>query len=437
MSDTAADKVFERTYQLPYLLGVFMAVNAVRDACLVVDSPNCAMAKADLIAGNHDLFSTLLSPSGRHRVACTMVTPFTPQKNPEKRVAAILNSIAGSGEFGAVLLTGLPFGWLAGMDYDGIAAAVPPGVPAAAVPAKSMDLDWLEGYDLSLEALARSLRFPARPRRAAGKVALAGYMLDRNEFDHAANLKELERLLALAGLELVSVWPSGGGVAELARAAEASLIVSLPYGRRAARTLAGRTGAKLLETGLPMGLGGTSAWLAAVRKAAGLKGGPPPALAEAERAAAAALAPALRVLRNRNVLFAGDPHLYSAFSSFAAELCVGVPAALLGSSSRTLGPSAGRAETVLFAPSASEARSALAALPRYRKPDLAVANSFAVTEGFAEGLPFVELGFPSYGHHCLLDEPYFGYAGARVLAARMLNALQAGLAAPSFRERGF
>jgi nitrogenase molybdenum-iron protein alpha/beta subunit len=437
MSDTAADKAFERTYQLPYLLGVFIAVNAVRDACLVVDAPNCAMVKADLIAGNHDLFSTLLSPDGRHRVVCTMVTPFTPQKNPESRVAAILNSISGAGDFGAVLLTGLPFGWLAGMDYDGIAAAVPPGTPAAAVPAKSMDLDWLEGYDLALEALARSVRLPKKPRRAANKVALAGYLLDRNEFDHAANLKELERLLALAGLDLVSVWPSGGAVADLARAAEASLIVSLPYGRRTARTLAGRTGAKLLETGLPMGLGGASSWLAAVRKAAGLKGGLPPAVTEAERTAAAAIAPALRVLRNRNILFAGDPHLYSAFSSFAAELCMSVPAALLGSSSRKLGPSARGAETVLFAPSASEAKSALAALPRYRRPDLAVANSFAVTEGFAEGLPFLELGFPSYGHHCLLDEPYLGYAGARVLAARMLNALQAGLPAPPFRERGF
>ncbi|MDT8285602.1 MAG: nitrogenase component 1 [Elusimicrobiales bacterium] len=437
MSDTAADKAFERTYQLPYQLGVFMAVNAVRDVCLVVDAPNCAMVKADLIAGNHDLFSTLLSPSGRHRVVCTMVTPFTPQKNPEKRVSAILNSISGSGGFGAVLLTGLPFGWLAGMDYDGIAAAVPPGTPVSAVPAKSMDLDWLEGYDLSLEALARCVRFPKKTRRASNKVALAGYLLDRNEFDHAANLKEISRLLELAGLDLVSVWPSGGPVADLERAAEASLVISLPYGRRAARTLAARCGAKLLETGLPMGLKGTSAWLERVRRAAGLKGALPAALVEAERSAAAALTPALRVLRNRNVLFAGDPHLYSAFSAFAAELCLSVPAALLGSSSRTLGSFVRGTDTALFAPSAAEAKSAVASLSRYRKPDLAVVNSFAVTEGFAEGLPFVELGFPSYGHHCLFEEPYFGYAGARVLAARMLNALQAGLPAPRFRERGF
>ena len=424
MKDISSNKPFEKTYQLPYLLGVFLGLNAVSDAAVMVDGANCVMVKADLIAGNHDLFSTLLSESGRHRILCTMSTPVNPPKNPEKKMAAMLNSVAGSGQFGAVLLTGLPYCWLAGMDYEGIARSVVSGAPVAAIPAKSIDSDWLDGYDMMLEALARALPAKRPGKRAKNKVALVGYMFDRNECDHRANLKELTRLLKASGLEVVSIWPSGGSVAELARAAEASLIVSLPYGRKAARTLADKYGAKLLETGLPMGLKGTSAWLASVRRAAGLPGNLPAEVMEEEREAAGIIAPALRILLHKRLMFAGDPYLYSAFASFAAELCISLPLVFLGSSRRPLGAGAASG-TVLFTPSTEEAKAARAVLSRYQVPDLAVVNSFSLTEGFAEGLPFVEFGFPSYGHHCLIDEPFFGFSGARSLVSRLLNSLQA------------
>ncbi len=430
MNDISSTKEFEKTYQLPYLLGVFLGLNAVSDACLVVDGANCVMVKADLIAGNHDLYSTLLSETGRHRILCTMWTPINPPKNPEKKLSAMLNSVAGSGRFGAVLLTGLPYCWLAGMDYEGVARSVTAGAPVAAIPARSMEADWLDGYEMALEALARALPAARAGKRAKNKVALVGYMFDRNERDHTANLKELKRLLKASGLETVSVWPSGGNVAELARVSEASLVVSLPYGRKAARTLAHKYGAKLLETGLPTGLKGTSAWLAALRSAAGLKGSLPAEILQEELEAARTIAPALRVLLHKKVMFAGDPHLYSAFAAFAAELCMSLPLVFLGSNRRPLGAVAA-AGTVLFAPSAEDVRAAADALSPYQRPDLAVANSFALTEGFAEGLPFVELGFPSYGHHCLTDEPFLGYSGALVLVSRMLNALQTRGAGPA------
>ena len=424
MKGISSEKVFEKTFQLPYLVGVFLAVNAVRDACAIVDGPNCALVRTDFIAGNHDLFSTLLSETGRHRVICTAASPVSPYKNPEKKLAALINSVAGSGQFGAVLLTGMPFCRLAGMDYEGIARSISSGAPVADIPAKSMEGDWLDGYDLALDALARSMPAKRAPKRAKGRVALVGYMMDRNEYDHAANLKEISRLLGAAGLALASVWPSGGSFAELSSVSEASLVVSLPYGRKAARTLAAKYGADLLETGLPLGLRGTSAWLSAVRRAAGLSELLPAAVLEEERSAAQAIAPALRGMLNKKVLFAGDPHLYAAFASFARELSLSVPVAFLDCLSRPLGAKAHGA-TVLFSPSIEEALPGAGGVALYEMPDLAVANSFAVTEGMTGGLPFIELGFPSYGHHCLSEEPYLCFSGARVLVSRMLNCLQA------------
>lgn len=418
-----SQEAFDRTFNLPYLMGYFLAANAVKDLCALVDGANCVMQKVDLLAGNHDLFCTLLSEDGMHRTVCTMASPLSPHKNPEKKLAALVNSLAASGRFGAVALTGLPFCRLSGTDYAGVAAAAGGGVPVCDVPAASMEGDWLDGYDATLEALAR--RLPLTGKRSRRKAAVVGYFMDRNEHDHLANLSQMRRLLALAGVDLVCVWPSGGDCAQLSRAGEAGLVISLPYGRRAARTLAGRTGAALLETGLPMGLAGTSAWLAAVRRAAGLKGPLPPAVTAEERAASEAVFPALRGLACKRFLFSGDPYLFAAFSSFASELCAEVSAAFLCSAPRPYGTAAlpGR---LLFAPQPEAARAALAALGRYEKPALAVTTTFGVTEGLTGGAPFVELGFPSYGHHCLAPEPFLFYEGARRLAARMLNALQAG-----------
>ncbi len=429
------EKKLPKTYTLPYQLGVYLAVNAVSDVCLVVDGLNCVLPKADLLAGNHDLNSTLLSPLGRHRLVCTMTGPLPQQADPERKLSRLLESAAGSGEYGAVLVTGLPFMNLAGMDYEGVAAGVKAGAPVAAVPALSLEGDWLDGYDRALEALVGALPAvrvapgPGRVRRHAQarraglnrrSVAVVGYMHDRGEADHRANLAELRRVLGLAGLETACVIPDGGALADWRRALSAGLIVSLPYGRRAAARLAALTGARLVETGLPAGLGGTTAWLAALRRAAGL-GGLPPEVGAAEREAALSLSRAAGALVHSNLVYAGDPYLLKAVGGFAGELGIRVQAAFLNCRSRRL-PDGAAPPVTLFSPAISSARAAVAALRGYDRPSLAVCDSFALSEGFAAGAAEVEFGFPSYTRHCLYDEPFLGYAGAVALGGRLLNA---------------
>lgn len=419
-------ETFPKTYTLPYHLGAYLAVNAVSDACLVVDGLGCALPKADLVAGNHDLNSTLFSPLGRDRVLATMTGPLPQAANPEKKLQELLRAAADSGDYGAVLVTGLPYMALAGLDYDGVAAAVRGRAPAGAVPALSMDEDWLDGYDRSLEALV-SLLPPRRRALKKRSVALAGYLYDRGEGDHRANLSEIRRLLGLAGLELACVIPGGTDFKSWEAALGASVVVSLPYGRRAAARLAAHTGARLVETGLPMGLAGTSAWLLAVRKAAGLKGPLPPALAAEERAAAATMARALGALPQGGLAFAGDPHLFAAVAGFARELGLRVAAAFLNCRSRALPPGC-RAPLLMFSPPVEAARLALAGLGEYDRPGLAVCDYFAGSEGLAGAAARAELGFPSYTRHCLHDEPFLCYAGAAALAGRLLNASLEALA---------
>lgn len=420
MKNTAPDTAPERPFSFSYHVGVYLAANAVSDCALVVDGPNCVMPKAEYIVGNHDMYSTLLSPENRHRLIYTMSDPVTRGENPEVRLSGLLNSAAGSGLFSAVLVTGLPFLKLAAMDYEGLAAAAVGKAPVVPVPPMSLEADWLDGYDLALEALVRALPAGKRKRRKNTAV-IAGYMMDRRERDHAANLEEMTSLLSACGIETLCVLPSGGKLAELSRAAEADLVISLPYGRRAARRLAKLSGARLVETGLPMGLAGTRRWLETVRRAAGLKGGLPEAAARREKEAAAAIAPFAQILAHRNTAFAGDPHLFSAFASFSAGLCMRVTDALIDS--RRVPLDIRRPpDNLLFSPGAAEAAAVMQRAAAYNKPEILVGNSFAFSEGLAEGMSFVELGFPSYGHHCLSPEPFLGFAGAASLAGRLLNA---------------
>lgn len=420
MNAISPDTAPQRPSDIPFHVGVYLAANAVLDCALVVDGPNCVTPKAEYLLGNHDLYSTLLSTDNRHRLIYTMAGPVMSGENPEVRLSALLRGAADSGHFSAVLLTGLPFRKLAGLDYEGLAAAAGGKVPVVPVPALSLEADWLEGYDLGLEALVRALP-AAKRKRKKRSVAIAGYLMDRRERDHEANITELTALLEACGLRPVCVLPSGGTLGGLSGALEADLVISLPYGRRAARLLAGRGGARLIETGLPMGLSGTRRWLEAVRAAAGLGGPLPEEVTRMERAAAAAVAPFAQELAHRNAAFAGDPHMFSGFSALAADLCLRVTAAFINSGPSPLAVSRPPSE-LLFSPRAGEAAAALSRMPRYARPEIMVGNSFAFSEGLAEGMSFVELGFPSYGHHCLAPEPFLGFAGASALAGRLLNA---------------
>ncbi len=414
------DKKPLRPTDISYHVGLYLAVNAVSDCALIVDGPNCIMPKAEYVLGNHDLYSTLLSPENRHRLIWTMADPVLSGENPEVSLSALLRGAAGSGLFSAVLLTGLPFRRLAGMDYDGLAASAGGKTPVVTVPALSLEADWLEGYDRGLEALVRAMP-SAKQKRRKNSVAIAGYLFDRRELDHAANIAELSALLEACGLRLVSVFPSGGTLGELSQALEADLVISLPYGRRAARRLAGLSGARLLETALPMGFKGTRKWLEAVRRAAGLRGPLPEAARLIERETAAAVSPFVQTLAHRNAAFAGDPYLFAGFADLAAGFCMRVTAAFINSGRTALDVVRPPSE-LLFSPSSSEAVAALARMDRYAAPEILVGNSFAFSEGLADGLSFVELGFPSYGHHCLSPEPFLGFAGAQALAGRLLNA---------------
>lgn len=262
---------------------------------------------------------------------------------------------------------------------------VPPDRPVFEVRGGREHGGWWCGYADALDAVARSLDLPAVAARP-GAAAVVGVPLDRLEPDRLADRDEVVRLLARgAGLHVVSVWPSGEGPAALRRAAEAGLIVSLPYGREAARTLARRTGAAVVEVGLPVGLAGTAR---VVREAARAAGRDPEPFLEGEMRR---YAPRLEwviphALLHRRVRVEVDSHLTEAIVAFLAEV-----------GCRTADDAA---------------------------PDLVIGPRPAVEAAAEAGHAFLEAGFPSPGSHALHPTPsWFGFEGAMRLAEAVVNRL--------------
>lgn len=408
---------------LPYLMGVYAAVNSVRDAYLLVDGPQCISFKAEHVCGKHDWRSTLLDPAGFHRIVMTGTTWDTVTFGRERRITELLERVVARPDAGLVMVSTLTMCGLAGIQYDRLIAplAKKTGKPFLEIRCDSLDQDWLDGYAAFWEEVARGVEL-GRGRKKRGAVAVVGRLMDRNEGDQAGNLAELQRMLGGLSLDLVSAWPSGGRCADLARASEASAVVSLPYAREAARLLAKRLKVPLIETDLPFGLDASARWLRAVAAPLG-RGAAAEEFIDAElrRAVPALEWAAPQVFLNRSLLYLGDPHLLEGFCELAALLGARVSAAGVASRPDRLGP---RALALARRPLEEPEENAWLAAARDGAPhDLCVVNNLGWQVAGLEAGPVMEFGFPSYFHHAVARRPFLGFEGALHFVDRMAEHL--------------
>lgn len=405
-----------------YLVGAYLAVNAVCDARILVDGPDCARLKAGFIDGSHDLSSALLDSSGLGRVAHTSTDPSVVIGDREARLADVVRRAAADRGCGVLLFSALPFCAMVGADYDRIlrSSLRPGSASVLRLASDSLSGDWLDGYADVLAALARAVPLPEVSRDPA-KVAIVGYLMDRGEEDHLANLRELRRLMAALGLELVSVWPGGEPYARLSEVARAGTILSMPYGREAASILAERLGVPAIEVGIPFGLQGAERWLRAAAEACGRS-------TQVQGLIDAELGPVISSLErvvprlvHRRAALGADPFLLAGLGELADDLGLDVVAAAAfsrpGRGREGFGQVPGLREP-LFEPVRADWDRALAAAD----PDLVVAGSLMLPRRAAASAA-VEFGFPSYHDHALIDRPFLGFRGCLGFVERVLNAL--------------
>lgn len=451
MSATAGPELAPNPYglrfQLPYLAGVYLAVNAIPDAALVVDGPMCAVYKIEQIQGNHDIRAELSRLTGSDRILHTNLQVNEAVMGEEKPFLDALGRAARSGDSRVILTTGSSCSLLIGRDIDRLARTFEQTDDTPVLPIRSRTLsgDWLDGYEETLVALAK--RLTARPcekpepsPEKRPRVGIVGYFHTRNEGDSAGDLAELERLVRGAGGELASVWLSGKPYAQLADIAGADILVSFPYGTRAARILARHSGADLLKLPYPFSAEHATGFVRGLAAHMGTQ-----AQAEAFiEAETARMAHSLLFLSQQHLLSSrwfvvADASHAAGFVQIARDAGAFVAGVLIPSRAR-------RDDPALLSPFGGEPLPlAYGSVPgwddllrqvREREPlDLIVAGSSFSGPAMQIGCPHLEFGYPSYTYHPVLESPSLGFRGELALISRMAETLARERLASDYRKR--
>jgi nitrogenase molybdenum-iron protein alpha/beta subunit len=416
----------------PFSIGAYLAANAVSDAVLVVDGPDCMLLKGEVVHGNHDWCSTLLGTPSHPRLVHTDADAETVSHDRTGFLVETLRGVDARPDVGVTLIVGTPVSQLTGIQYDLLIRRLgATRAPLAEVAYSSLDSDWLDGYAAALNGLVDAVLCARAASREQGLLpgtaAVVGLMTDRVEGDCLGNAGEIRRLLEEGcGLKVLAVLPDGGPLAGLTPATRAEVLVSLPYGRQAAQRLARATGARLVEACLPCGLEATRELVRAVAEAVG-----------AQARAAAFLERETREVVRRLRFFGprrlqrslgawlGDPFLAPGVTELLTDLgCrveVVAATARAAHAGRDTAPRGTCAWDLLWEPQREElAERIIASRGRAERffgvvpPELDLERRFAPMP-----CTLSELGFPSLNTHAAADRPYLGFRGVLPLVERL------------------
>ena len=171
----------DETPRLPFLNGVYVAVDALEGAYLIVDGPYCVFTKAEM-QYSHNLRCRLLPPIGYRRVVHTgrrdgreEVGSLSTDRTAQ--VEAVFAEVCARKDAGIVLATSFDFYELVGFPLREMARrqAAGPGALVCHIPSRSLGGTWLDGYAATCAALAQAVELRPGPREP-GAVAVVGYL---------------------------------------------------------------------------------------------------------------------------------------------------------------------------------------------------------------------------------------------------------------------
>ena len=416
--------------------GVLLTAAAIPDAALIYCGSTCINENVTQTYLHHDWGQTLVGRGPQTR----LFTTFTDFTLAPMGVAPVVQHhverLLAGWRPGLILIAELSRMTIAGDDLSDVARAIGQfsGLPTVAAKSRYLSRDHDTAFRNLLRGVVEALpdgAFEGGP--VGGQATVMGYFWERNEGDQEANVAELEAMLRALGLAPTPTWLSHAPFARLAEAATSSLLVALPGARDAAHELAARSGARVVEVDLPVGLAGTTEWLETVAGAAGAQQKVRPFV----EASLAVVVPrvdwgASRHLAGRRAALAASPDWLRPVArmmredlgmELAVELRRGRFAEGEGENARQAVDPGRRHD-----PSVRTVNAHIGAEVAGRGLDVVVASSWerSALAGDAASVPFVEFGYPSFVSHELARAPRLGFPGVLTWAQRLAEAIAGG-----------
>ncbi|RJO66753.1 MAG: hypothetical protein C4523_11395 [Myxococcales bacterium] len=422
-SDVSGEFYFR--LEIPFLAGIYLAVNAIRDSYLVVDGPMCAFYKIDQLQSNHDIHAELARLARPHRIVHTDLSVNRAVMGEERSLVTQLRAIDAVGDAGVIFVTGQSSAILIGRDQDRLIEGFTSssGAPVIVLRSRTLSGDWLDGWSQLLTAAAQFVPLAERGESEKPRVGIVGYLYSRHEGDARGDVEELKRLASVLGAEPVSVWLSGQTWAELGEIGKADLLVALPHARPAAQALAKRTGAAVVELPLPFSFEESANF---VRGLAAALGRPEAAeaviAAELDGPSETVLFLAERHLMGRAWTVVADPYYLKGWAELIADCGGEIRALVAPSRPHHLDPSLVRASN------GEECQVAFGSEPDWRRclefrgessATIFVANGYCINFARRPDVVFFEWGYPCYTRHPAVLTPSLGFRGQAELVGRI------------------
>jgi len=240
---------------ITYLVWVLLWINAIKDSYLWVDSPDCFFFKNDYIQWNHDITSLLRREDWNHKILSTIADADNVVDNRNNKFVSTLKQMSEKDFVKQVFVSSMPMSQVVWTDYDWIIAEVKENInkPIFNIPSRSMTSCWIDWYTDLLFSLAKNIDI-SWWKVEKDNVAIVWNLFDRGEWDCIWNIKELRRIIEeWLWLNVVSIWLDWWNFEEILKVKDAWTIISLPYWRKAAKKIAKKLKADLIELDLPFG----------------------------------------------------------------------------------------------------------------------------------------------------------------------------------------
>lgn len=427
MSDLAAFELRDTDHT--DLFGVFLAVHAIPGAVLLLHTTVGCKFKTQMHLVEHDWFR----PSHDHRL-WTGVDDLRLIQGSGERLLNFAETWYERRRPDLFVVTTNTAVELSAFDVEAAVARMRERLPCPVILLKA------PGYEGSLyrgyrKVMIEVMRLMDWDRPCLeDSVGIVGYLFDRYEMDHAANLTELRRLFSLLGLRVPGILLSGEGLQRLSMITEAKTLACLPYSRTSEQELRSFTGRQTFTTDLPVGFAGTAAFLKTIGEALGIPKAKVEAVIDRELSRAVPLvAPVVSRLKGIRIGLALDTNTAAAVAAWLSELGIDIPVVCLtdgdDASEKAFYAAAERAGAVfrkrpmvLAGESRNRMLRALHEAAAEAPMPIIIGSSFQQLHIWG-GWVVVELGYPSVEKHWPYPMPWMGFNGAVALVQRICDAV--------------